>query len=167
MSSPENKLCIVLCNVRSVYNVASIFRTADCLGISEIVLVGYTPTPIDRFNRLRKDFAKVALGAEETVPWTHFKTNSEAIKFLQRSKYLIISFEQHDNSTDYRQVNYKTPVALVFGNEVLGVPRAFIQVSSVIAEIPMLGAKESLNVGVTVGIGVAEATRNFSRLLHQ
>lgn len=167
MSTPDKKICIVLCDVRSVYNVASIFRTADCFGVSEIILVGYTPTPFDRFDRKRKDFAKVALGAEDNVKWRHFKTNSEAIKFLQRSKYSVISFEQHDKSVDYRQAIYKVPFALVFGNEVVGAPEIFLRSSLFIAEIPMFGAKESLNVSVTVGVGLAEACRNLNRLLRQ
>lgn len=89
-------------NIRSVYNVASIFRTADGAGVSKIYLVGVTPTPLDRFGKFRADFAKVALGAEKTVLWERAKTfaavykklRKEAIKFWRwsriRSRYLTM-----------------------------------------------------------------------------
>ena len=75
----KTKTILILENVRSVFNVGGIFRTADAAGVSHIYLVGYTPTPVDRFGRKRTDFHKSALGAEDTVPWTHIETTNEVI----------------------------------------------------------------------------------------
>lgn len=152
---PKNSTYIVLDNVRSVYNVGSIFRTADCLGVSNIILCGYTPEPVDRFGRLRKDFAKVALGAEKTVIWQHFATIYQVLNFLKKQKVRIIGVEISDNSKDYRKVAIHSPVAFVFGNEVDGISKAVLKKCDLVAEIPMRGEKESLNVSVAVGIAVA------------
>jgi len=151
----QHEVYAVLHNIRSVHNVASIFRTADCLGVSQILLVGYTPTPIDRFGRLRKDFSKTALGAETAVAWEHFPKVSEAIWFLKSRKVFIVAFEQTKNAKDYRKVKPTFPVAFIFGNEVKGVPSAILAKCDAVAEIPMRGSKESLNVSVAVGIAIA------------
>ncbi len=74
---------ILLDNIRSVHNVGSIFRTAECVGVSKIYCVGTTPVPIDRFGRKRKDFAKVSLGAEDMVSWEHLDENQVGAKIKQ------------------------------------------------------------------------------------
>lgn len=149
------KIYVVLHNIRSVHNVGSIFRTADCLGASEIILVGYTPTPNDRFGRPRKDFSKASLGAEKTIQWRHFPKISEALKFLEDRRVYIIAVEQASDAIDYKKIKPKFPVAFVFGNEVGGVPSAVLSRSDVVAEIAMRGSKESLNVSVAAGIALA------------
>ena len=78
MSNPNRKTYLLLDNIRSVHNVGSIFRTAECAGVEKIYCVGTTPVPIDRFVRKRKDFAKVSLGAEELVEWEHVKEEEVA-----------------------------------------------------------------------------------------
>ena len=153
--SPSPRVYIVLLDVRSVYNVASIFRTANCLGVSNIILAGYTPTPRDRFGRLRKDFSKVALGAEATLAWQHFPKISDALSYLEKEKVFLVAVEQAPHSTDYKKVKPQFPCAFIFGNEVEGVPPDILKAADSIAEIPMHGAKESLNVSVAVGIAVA------------
>ncbi|MDO8590762.1 MAG: TrmH family RNA methyltransferase, partial [bacterium] len=153
---PQQKVFVVLHNVRSVYNVASIFRTADCLGVSQILLVGYTPAPIDRFGRPRKDFAKTALGAEKTVAWEHFSRISEALRFLKRGRVFTVAIEQASEAVDYRKIKPRYPIAFIFGNEVTGIPRKVLLKCDAVAEIPMRGAKESLNVSVAVGIALAK-----------
>jgi len=152
---PKTETYIVLHNVRSVHNVGSIFRTTDCLGISNVLLCGYTPTPVDRFGRFRPDFAKVSLGAEKTVSWQKFKNINLALKFLQKQKVRIIGVEQAANAKDYKKVSAHPPVAFIFGNEVAGIPEAILKKCDTVAEIPMRGGKESLNVSVAVGIAVS------------
>jgi 23S rRNA (guanosine2251-2'-O)-methyltransferase len=139
-----------------VHNVGSIFRTADAAGISKIVLSGYTPAPIDRFGLGRKDFIKVSLGAEHTIPWEQVKTFAAAIKKLKKENYYIVAVEQDRNSTplfDFKAPKGK-PVALVLGNEVLGLSKSALKLCDEIVEIPMKGKKESLNVSVSAGIAM-------------
>jgi len=154
-ASKQKDIFLVLHNIRSIHNVGSIFRTADCLGVSEIILAGYTPTPNDRFGRLRKDFAKVSLGAETFVPWKHFPKISEVLKFLEDRKVYIVAVEQAPNAVDYKKVKPKLPVAFIFGNEVGGVPSEVLSRADVVAEIAMQGSKESLNVSVAAGVALA------------
>ena len=155
LPTTKREVFIVLYNVRSVYNVASIFRTADCFGVPNILLVGYTPTPLDRFGRARKDFIKVSLGAEQTVVWKHFPRISEAFRFLESQKVFTVAFELSPEARDYREIKPPFPVAFIFGNEVDGLPEKVLAKCNAVAEIPMRGLKESLNVSVAVGIGVA------------
>jgi 23S rRNA (guanosine2251-2'-O)-methyltransferase len=87
MISQSTKLCLALHNIRSVYNVGAIFRTADAAGVSKIYLCGYTPAPIDRFGRARKDIAKAALGAEKTVAWESVEKIGDLISKLKKEKF--------------------------------------------------------------------------------
>ncbi len=147
---------LILHNIRSIHNVGSIFRTADGAGISKIILSGYTPAPIDRFNLPRKDFAKVSLGAEKTIPWVQTKTFGAAVNLLKKENYFIAAIEQDKRSTplfDFKAPKDR-PLALVLGNEVLGVSPASLKLCDAILEIPMRGKKESLNVSVTAGIAM-------------
>jgi 23S rRNA (guanosine2251-2'-O)-methyltransferase len=143
---------VVLDNIRSVLNVGSIFRTSDAVGVSKIYLCGCSPTPLDRFNRPRKDLAKTALGAEGIIPWEYQEKTVDIIKKLKKEGYQIISVELAENSVDYKKVKVENKVAFVMGNEVDGVDKKVLKLSDVVAEIPMLGEKESLNVGVSFGI---------------
>ena len=143
---------VILDNIRSVYNVGSIFRTSDALGIDKIYLCGYTPTPTDRFGRARNDLAKVALGAEKDIAWEYSNSTKEAIKKLKKEKFQIIAVEQDKKSVDFKKIVPKYPVAIVMGNEVGGIEKDILKLCDVIAEIPMAGNKESLNVSVSFGI---------------
>ncbi|TSC82768.1 MAG: tRNA/rRNA methyltransferase SpoU [Parcubacteria group bacterium Gr01-1014_20] len=155
-------LTLILHNIRSVYNVASIFRTADGAGVSKIYLVGVTPTPLDRFKKFRADFAKVALGAERTVTWEKRQGTSLLLKELKSDEYDILAVEQDKRSVPYysyklsrdkRQVKNKK-IALVLGEETKGLPKLVLDKCDKILEIPMRGKKESLNVSVAAGIVV-------------
>ena len=150
------KAVVVLDNLRSVYNVGSIFRTANAVGIEKIYLCGTTPTPLDKKGERRKDFAKVALGAEDTVKWEYVESTSECVKKLSEEKYFIIALEQDEKAIDYKEVSVevKEIVAFVIGAEVVGISNDVLAQSNVIAEIPMLGTKESLNVTIAFGIAV-------------
>lgn len=143
---------IILHNLRSAYNVGSIFRTADAAGVSKIYLAGYTPAPVDRFGRVRKDFVKVSLGAEKTVAWERVASASALIRKLQKKGARVIAVEQSRGAVDYRKIKARGKTAFLFGNEVRGVPPALLKLCDLVAEIPMRGKKESLNVAVAVGI---------------
>ena len=143
---------VVLDNIRSVYNVGSIFRTADALGVTQIFLCGCTPTPVDRFGRERKDLAKVALGAEKIIEWEHVENTVELLKELKKKKVFIVAIEQDKKSIDYKKIKIKYPLAIVMGTEVDGIDKKTLKLVDVIVEIPMVGKKESLNVSVAFGI---------------
>jgi 23S rRNA (guanosine2251-2'-O)-methyltransferase len=145
---------LILHNIRSVENVGAMFRTADTAGINKIYLTGYTPTPLDRFRRKRKDLAKSALGAEEFVLWEQKKNIFPLLKKLNKEKFLIIGIEQDKNSIDYKTVKLKNKNAFIVGAEVTGIPKSILEKCDIIAEIPMKGKKESLNVSVACGIAL-------------
>jgi 23S rRNA (guanosine2251-2'-O)-methyltransferase len=139
---------IVLDNVRSMYNVGSVFRTSDAFLIEKIYLCGITSTPP------HNEIYKTALGAEETVLWQYFDDTLQCIEQLQQQQYIIASIEQADYSTQLQNFTptVSKPLALVFGNEVMGVNDTIISKSNVVIEIPQFGAKHSFNISVSVGI---------------
>lgn len=147
---------VVLDNLRSVYNVGSIFRTANACGIDSIILCGTTPTPVDKKGERRKDFAKVALGAEDIVTWEYQEDTRTTLTTLRKQDYYIIAFEQASKALDYKEISIhgKENVAFIIGPEVTGISQDVLKECDVIAEIPMLGTKESLNVTIAFGIGV-------------
>ncbi|OGI94033.1 hypothetical protein A3A03_00745 [Candidatus Nomurabacteria bacterium RIFCSPLOWO2_01_FULL_40_18] len=151
MKKQENIL--ILHNIRSVENVGAIFRTADAAGIDKIFLTGYTPTPLDRFGRKRGDLAKSALGAEEFVPWEQ-RNLPALMRSLRREKYFIIAIEQDKKSINYKKVKLQGKNAFIVGAEVTGIPKNILAKCDIIAEIPMRGKKESLNVSVALGIAL-------------
>jgi tRNA G18 (ribose-2'-O)-methylase SpoU len=145
---------VILHNIRSVENVGAMFRTADAAGVDKIYLTGYTPAPLDRFGRKRGDLAKSALGAEEFVKWEHKKSISVLLTKLKKDGFFIIGLEQDKNSIDYKKVKIKQKNAFLMGEEVAGISKENLKKCDVIAEIPMRGQKESLNVSVALGIAL-------------
>jgi len=143
---------LILNDIRSVINVGAIFRTADAIGINKIYLTGYTPAPVDRFNRKRRDFAKAALGAEESVKWEQVEDVHDVVNKLKMNGYRVVALEQSKDSVDYKKVNAEEKTAVIIGNEVTGIFQDVLDKCDVIAEIPMMGEKESLNVSVATGI---------------
>jgi 23S rRNA (guanosine2251-2'-O)-methyltransferase len=154
---------VILHNIRSVHNVGSIFRTCDAAGIGEIVLCGYTPQPLDRFGNQRSDLAKVALGAEKSVKWSFVEDIKSAIAELKKSGFEIVAIEQAEKSIDYKDVKVGEKVAFIFGNEPDGIEKEILDICDVIAEIPMRGEKESLNVSVTAGVALFRILESFAR----
>jgi len=150
----SRNVSLILHNIRSVHNVGSIFRTSDAAGISKIYVTGYTPSPIDRFGKVRSDIAKTALGAEKTIPWEYIKTPITLIKKLRLEGFQVLAIEQHKNSVDYKKVKLHYPIAILVGNEVSGISKSLLDKCDIVAEIPMRGEKESLNVGVAFGIAL-------------
>ena len=148
-------MVVILHNIRSLYNVGSIFRTADAAGVSKIYLCGITPKPIDVFGRPRAQLVKVSLGAEHYVEWEKVKVVSKLIDKLKKQKYKIFAIEQSKKSIPYYKLhttNYKQKIVLVLGNEIKGLPLSILKKADKILEIPMHGKKESLNVAVAFGI---------------
>ncbi|MEK7180093.1 MAG: TrmH family RNA methyltransferase [Patescibacteria group bacterium] len=156
------KILLILHNIRSIYNVGSIFRTADAAGVSKIFLTGITPSPRDRFGRMRKDFGKVSLGAEKNVLWEHSSDIFSVLETLKKDNIQCIAIEQAPSAVDYKKVVPKKSYVLVFGNEVEGLPTEVLQKCDIIAEIPMNGIKESLNVSVSLGIALFRISENTS-----
>lgn len=146
---------VLLHNIRSIHNVGSIFRTADACGFSQVYLAGYTPTPIDRFGRVRTDLAKVSLGAEKFLQWKHFDSLDTAIQQLDSHETKIIALEQHPQSIPYDEYSIDPTIKeliVVLGEEIQGIESKYLTQVDDILEIPMKGKKESLNVSVAFGV---------------
>ncbi|MBI3501231.1 MAG: RNA methyltransferase [Bacteroidetes bacterium] len=166
-SAKKLPVIIVLDNVRSAYNVGSVFRTADAFPVEAIYLCGITCHPP------HKEIAKTALGAEETVKWKYFKTTTEAIKEIKEIKYKIYAVEQAEKSiklsqwsvvssqlpTNNGQLTTDSKLALIFGHEVNGVQQEIIDLCDGCIEIPQEGTKHSLNIAVSVGVVLWEFFR--------
>ena len=148
----QQKKVLILENIRSTLNVGAIFRTADAIGIDKIFLCGITPAPIDRFGRKRRDVAKSALGAEESVEWEHMLSAQVCVEALKKEGFEVVVLEQTKQSVDYKTVTPKQKTAVILGNEVDGVSETLLALTDVAVEIPMMGIKESLNVSVSAGI---------------
>lgn len=138
--------CIVLNNIRSAYNVGSIFRTCDGVGIKKVWLCGITATPPD------KQIAKTALGAEKQVQWEYQPDIYTLLKQLKDDGYCIVLLEQTDRSILYENFKPKKPVCLVVGNEIEGVTDQLLSLCDETIEIEMDGIKNSLNVSVAFGV---------------
>ena len=156
----SREVAILLENIRSSENVGSIFRTSDAAGVSHIYLAGYTPTPLDRFNRPNTKVITRSLGAEKNIPWTAVARTGSLISKLKKDGWTIISIEQSPKSIDYKKIRIGTKkgeiekALIILGNEVDGVSSKVLAASNIIAEIPMHGEKESLNVSVATGIAL-------------
>lgn len=168
-------LIVVLDDVRSLYNVGSVFRSCDAFRVEAVYLCGITATPPNA------EIHKTALGGEDSVDWEYFKTTEEAVEKLKEKGYFVYSIEQVEGSTklqnlpDAHQKIFRQPseqekqensslpkgYAVIFGNEVKGVKQDVVEMSDGCLEIPQFGTKHSLNVSVTAGIVVWE----FAKLL--
>ncbi|MGR3810452.1 TrmH family RNA methyltransferase [Jiulongibacter sp. NS-SX5] len=146
-SNEKIPLVLVLDNIRSLQNVGSFFRTADAFKIEKILLVGITGTPPN------KEIEKTALGATESIDYQYFKSEEEAVNYLQKEQYLICSIEQTNQSQMLNDITFEgDKYAFIFGNEVFGVHQTFLEASDMVLEIPQFGTKHSLNVSVSAGI---------------
>lgn len=135
-------------NIRSAYNVGSIFRTADAAGVSRIYIGGYTP-PADSEKVL-----KTSLGAEKSVPWEKYFSTWKLIEELKSQGVKVAALEQSKTSRDYHKIKPKFPLAVVVGNEVRGLSTDILKRCDSVWHIPMRGQKESLNVAVAAGVFV-------------
>ena len=147
---------VVLDNVRSLYNVGSIFRTSDGAFIEKIFLTGFTPYPP------RPEIEKTALGATATIPWEYYKDPVEIITKLKNEKIKIVSLEHTDKSIPYYNYNPNDyPTCLVVGNEIKGIRDEILKLTDIAIEIPMYGMKQSLNVSVAYGIAIFDLVRIY------
>ena len=153
--SEKFPIIAVLENIRSAYNVGSVFRTADDFLIEAIYIVGYPAKPP------HKEIRKTALGAEETVDWKYFKTSAEAITDLKVLGYKIFTVEQAEGSHHLQSLNIgrDEKIAIIFGNEVTGVEQSTIHQCDGCIEIPQLGMKHSLNIATAAGVVLWELVR--------
>ncbi|GAA4333613.1 RNA methyltransferase [Flaviaesturariibacter amylovorans] len=152
-------LIAVMENVRSAYNVGSLFRTADAFLLEAVYLVGYTAFPP------HKEIRKTALGAEDTVSWKHFGTMAEAIADLRSLGYKVYAVEQAAGSRMLQDMTLGAgeKLAVIFGNEVSGVEQSTIAGCDGCIEIPQLGMKHSLNVATAAGVVLWELVRQQLR----
>ena len=145
---PESGVVLVLDNIRSAHNVGSAFRTADAFGVDRLYLGGICPVPPS------PELRKVALGAEEVVPFEHVEDVVDLVRRLKAEGYTVIAVEQTMNSVklDTFRRDPASRYALVFGNEVEGVQQAVVDACDFSLEIPQRGTKHSLNVSVSIGV---------------
>ena len=157
--SDKFPIVVVLENIRSAYNVGSVFRTSDAFLIEAIYIVGYSAKPP------HKEIKKTALGAEETVFWKYFKTTAEAIDELKGKKYKVYAVEQAEGSYKLHAANFRQneKIAVVFGNEVNGIEQSTILLCEGCIEIPQFGMKHSLNIATAAGVVLWELIRNKMR----
>lgn len=148
MSIKQGELYLVVHNVRSLFNVGAFFRTGDVFNVTKIFLCGYTGTPP------RNQISKVALGAEEWIPWEQKRQTTRLIKKLKSQGVKIVALETGDKVVSLSNFKPTWPMALIVGNEVEGLPRNILDLADSIVEIPMMGQKESLNVSVAAGIAL-------------
>lgn len=158
--SDKTPVIAVLENIRSAYNVGSVFRTADAFLLEAIYITGYTCVPP------HKEIKKTALGAEETVEWKHFANATEAINTLKENGYTVYAIEQAVNSLMLQKLQFEPneKIAVIFGNEVTGVEQETILQCDGCIEIPQLGMKHSLNIATAAGVVLWEIIRSR---LHQ
>ena len=156
-ASKKMPLVVVLDDVRSMYNVGSVFRTADAFRVEAICLCGITAQPP------HAEIHKTALGAEETVAWRYFSTAEEAVSSLQEQGYFVYSIEQCEGSTLLQnlQIDPCRNYAIVLGHEVKGVKQTVVDKCDGCLEIPQFGTKHSLNVSTTAGMVIWEFAKQM------
>jgi len=141
---------VVLDNIRSLYNVGSIFRTSDAVGIEKIYLCGISGKPP------RVEIQKAALGADQSVPWEYVANAVEIVNKLKKEGFKIVALEHTDCSSCYFEATYEFPLCLIVGHEIVGVSDEVIDLVDLAIDIPMAGLKQSLNVAVAYGIAIYE-----------
>ncbi len=156
-SSSKLPLVVVLDHVRSLYNVGSVFRTADAFRLSGVYLCGITACPP------HPEIHKTALGAEDSVMWQHFERTEDALEALRQEGYTLLAVEQCEGSTmiQHFEPERNKKYAVVLGNEVKGVQQQVVDSCDGCLEIPQFGTKHSMNVSVTAGIVMWHFAQSF------
>lgn len=149
-------LVIVSDNIRSMHNIGSLFRTADCFRVAHIYLCGLSPVPG------HPEIEKTALGATESVAWSKHDSTLGVIDHLKKQGYRIAALEQAEGSIDLRNYEPVGPTALVLGHEVIGVDQEVVNACDDVIEIIQYGTKHSLNVSVSAGLAIFELHRKLS-----
>lgn len=161
--SSKLPLTIILDDVRSLYNVGSVFRTSDAFRIERIILCGITATPDNSLVEIHK----TALGAEESLEWIYSNDCVSVVKELNDKGYVTIAVEQVEGSQKLNDFKVESgcSYALVLGNEVKGVNQEVVDNCRLSLEIPQYGTKHSLNVSVTAGLVIWEFFKQLKDLL--
>jgi len=148
-------LYLILDDLRSAFNVGSIFRSAECFGVSHIYLCGYTPTP----ENIKVQ--KTAMGTEKHVSWSSHSSVKEVIAELKKDDFTIYALETTTNSKNISKIKFKKTTALILGNEALGISKETLELADEIVQIPLSGWKNSLNVGVCTAICCYEISKQW------
>lgn len=156
------QLILLAHNIRSAYNVGSIFRSAECFGVTKLYLTGYTPYPasIDDSrpphvrDKLDKQIAKTALGAERLVAYAGGLQPESTVADYRAQGFTIAALEQTPASLPLAGYRPPQKLLLILGEEVHGIPPELVAHCDLALEIPLLGTKESLNVSVATGIAL-------------
>ncbi|OGJ42957.1 hypothetical protein A3I58_01550 [Candidatus Peregrinibacteria bacterium RIFCSPLOWO2_02_FULL_39_10] len=151
----RNPVYAMLDNVRSLYNVGSVFRTSDAVLLNKLFLCGITGTPP------RKEISKTALGAEDIVPWEQNDSSTSVIKKLKKAGVQIAAVELTDKSVQYDKAKYHFPVCFVFGHEVDGISDEVVNMADICVSVPMLGRANSLNVASCFAVIMYDALRKI------
>lgn len=154
-TKPRRRVRVILDNIRSLYNVGSIFRTSDAIGIEKLYLCGITGTPP------RAEIHKAALSAENSVPWEYYESPVKIIEQLKRENFKIVILEHTDSGIIHYNAKYEFPLCLVVGHEITGVSDEVIEIADMAIEIPMFGIKQSLNVSVAYGVAIYEIIKHI------
>jgi tRNA G18 (ribose-2'-O)-methylase SpoU len=143
-----NRIILLAYNIRSLWNIGSLFRTCDCFAVEKLVLAGYTATPP------RREISKTALGAEEWIPWEQHPEPRDVLLSLSKDGWRIVALEQSPQSVSLEKYKTSEKTCLIVGHEVLGVSKELLALCDDVLEITMLGKKNSLNVSVAAGIAL-------------
>ncbi|MGB1281708.1 MAG: RNA methyltransferase [Schleiferiaceae bacterium] len=152
----KTPMVLILDNIRSMHNVGSMFRTADCFLAEHIYLCGMTPEPGHH------EIEKTAIGATQTVAWTKVDDTLSCIQSLKEQGFRIAALEQAEDSIDLRNYQVQGPTALVVGHEVMGVQQAVVDACDDVIEIKQFGTKHSLNVSVSAGMALFEIHKGLT-----
>jgi len=154
---PRKRISVIVDNIRSLYNVGSIFRTSDAAGVEKLYLCGITGTPP------RAEIHKAALGAEDSVPWSRADKAVDVIRELKSHGYYIVVLEHTDEGVAYHEAEFQYPLCLVIGHEITGVSDEAVELADLAIEIPMSGFKQSLNVSVAYGIAIYHIANQYEK----
>lgn len=138
---PHPEIHIVLDRLRSAHNVGNIFRLADAVGANEIVCCGYTAAPP------HPKLVKTAMGADKTVPFRSFPTAADALRELKAEGCKAVAVETLETACDAWKFDYPDKIALLLGNEALGISPDALELCDAAVSLPMFGTKVSINVG--------------------
>ncbi len=154
---PRRPIHVVLDNLRSAFNVGSIFRTADAGAVSHIHLCGMSAHPPHR------KLEKTALGAFDYVPWTYHERTADALESLSARGIACVAIEVTDGAIPMDEFAWPSPVAIVFGNEVTGINEHTLAKCDAIVRIPMHGFKNTMNVATAFGVIMYHVIGAWSR----
>ena len=157
-SLPRQPIHVVLDNIRSAYNVGSMFRTGDACAIEHIHLCGMSAHPP------HPKIEKTALGAHEYVPWTYYERTTRVLEALRDCGMTVVAVEVTPEAVAHTEYAWPIPVAVVFGNEVTGINERVMRRCDAAVKIPMLGYKNSINVATAFGIVLYEILRRWNAL---